>query len=78
MSTTATTVETTQVNPNLHGFGPMRVDGTDRHFGDFRDDLTRDGFAIVKGAIPKEKALKYADEMYSWLEGLYVILEHRL
>jgi hypothetical protein len=70
MSTTATTVETAQVNPNLHGFGRMRVDGTDRHFGDFRDDLTRDGFAIVKGAIPREKALKYADEMYSWLEGL--------
>lgn len=70
MSTTATTVGTAQVNPNLHGFGRMGVDGTDRHFGDFRDDLTRDGFAIVKGAIPKEKALKYADEMYSWLEGL--------
>jgi hypothetical protein len=70
MSTTATTVETALVNPNLHGFGRMRVDGTDRHFGDFRDDLTRDGFAIVKGAIPREKALKYADEMYSWLEGL--------
>jgi hypothetical protein len=70
MSTTTTTAETAQVNPNLHGFGRMRVDGTDRPFGDFRDDLTRDGFAIVKGAIPKEKAMKYADEMYSWLEGL--------
>jgi hypothetical protein len=70
MSTTTTTVEAARVNPNLHGFGRMRVDGTDRPFGDFRDDLTRDGFAIVKGAIPKEKAMKYADEMYSWLEGL--------
>lgn len=70
MSTTATVTETANANPNLHGFGRMRVDGTDRHFGDFRDDLTRDGFAIVKGAIPKERALKYADEMYSWLEGL--------
>lgn len=70
MTTTATITETAKVNPNLHGFGRMRVDGTDRHFGDFRDDLTKDGFAIVKGAIPPEKALKYADEMYSWLEGL--------
>jgi hypothetical protein len=70
MSTTTAVVETAQVNPNLHGFGRMRVDGTDRPFGDFRDDLTRDGFAIVKGAIPKEKAMKYADEMFSWLEGL--------
>ncbi|KAJ5937576.1 hypothetical protein N7454_003918 [Penicillium verhagenii] len=69
MSTTATVTETAKANSNLHGFGRMRVDGTDKHFGDFRDDLTRDGFAIVKGAIPKERALKYADEMYSWLEG---------
>jgi hypothetical protein len=70
MSTTATITETAKSNPNLHGLGRMRVDGTDNHFGDFRDELTRDGFAIVKGAIPKERALKYADEMYSWLEGL--------
>jgi hypothetical protein len=49
---------------------PMRLDGQDPKFGDFRDDLARDGFAVVKGAIPKERALKYADEMYSWLEGL--------
>lgn len=48
----------------------MRLDGNDPVFGDFRDDLARDGFAVVKGAIPKERALKYADEMYSWLEGL--------
>lgn len=70
MSTTLTVTETSQANPNLHGFGRMRVDGTDRHYGDFRDDLTRDGFAIVKGAITRGKALEYADEMYSWLEGL--------
>lgn len=70
MSATSTFTETVQSNPNLHGFGRMRVDGTDQHFGDFRDELTRDGFAIVKGAIPREKALKYADEMYSWLENL--------
>ncbi|KAJ5128232.1 hypothetical protein N7526_006398 [Penicillium atrosanguineum] len=43
--------------------------GTDQQFGDFRDQLTRDGFAIVKGAIPRERALKYADEMHSWLEN---------
>lgn len=48
----------------------MRLDGNDPVFGDFRDDLARDGYAVVKGAIPKERALKYADEMYSWLEGL--------
>lgn len=70
MSATTTVTETAQANPNLHGFGRMRLDGTDKHWGDFRDDLARDGFAIVKGAIPREQALKYADEMYSWLENL--------
>lgn len=70
MSTTETTTQTAEQVSSLHGFGRMRVDGTDRHFGDFRDALTRDGFAIVKGAIPKGKALEYADAMYSWLEGL--------
>lgn len=48
----------------------MRVDGTDAKFGDFRDDLARDGYAVVKGAVPRDRALKYADDMFSWLEGL--------
>jgi hypothetical protein len=39
-------------------------------FGDFRDDLQRDGFAVVKGALPREKADKYADQMFQWLEDL--------
>ncbi|KAJ5144558.1 hypothetical protein N7448_001950 [Penicillium atrosanguineum] len=69
MSATTTITQTASTNPNLHGFGRMRVDGTDQQFGDFRDQLTRDGFAIVKGAIPRERALKYADEMHSWLEN---------
>ncbi|EKG16767.1 hypothetical protein MPH_05970 [Macrophomina phaseolina MS6] len=47
----------------------LRCSEADKHYGDFRDDLSRDGFAIIKGAIPRERADKYADEMYSWLEG---------
>lgn len=39
-------------------------------YGDWRDDLARDGYAVIKGAIPRERAEKYADAMYSWLEGL--------
>jgi hypothetical protein len=48
----------------------LRVDGTDTKYGDWRDDLARDGYAVIKGAIPPERADKYADKMYSWLEGL--------
>ncbi|KLP12109.1 Uncharacterized protein LW94_11304 [Fusarium fujikuroi] len=39
-------------------------------FGDWRDDLYRDGFAVIKGAIPLERAEKYGDEMLSYLETL--------
>jgi hypothetical protein len=39
-------------------------------FGDFRDDLQRDGFAVVKGAVPRENADKYAEQMFQWLEDL--------
>ena len=48
----------------------LKVDGTDPKYGDWRDDLVRDGFAVIKGAVPKERAAKYADAMYGWLEGL--------
>ena len=48
----------------------MKVDGTDTKFGDWRDDLARDGYAVIKGAIPRERADQYADKMFSWLEGL--------
>lgn len=34
-------------------------------------DLVENGFAIVKGAIPRERADRYAEEMYEWLESLY-------
>lgn len=32
-------------------------------------DLLRDGYCVVKGAVPKERALAYADKMFGWLEG---------
>ena len=50
--------------------GALKVDGTDAKYGDWRDDLVRDGYAVVKGAIPRERADEYADQMYSWLESL--------
>lgn len=47
----------------------MKVDGTDPVFGDWRDDLVRDGYAVVKGAVPPSRALEYADKMYSLVES---------
>lgn len=39
-------------------------------YGDFRDDLRRDGYVVVKGAISLERAEKYGEEMMSYLENL--------
>lgn len=39
-------------------------------YGDWRDDLVRDGFVVVKGVIPKERALEYGDAVFDFLETL--------
>lgn len=39
-------------------------------YGDFRDDLVKDGFAIVKGAIPPAKAAAYVEQVHQYLEDL--------
>lgn len=72
MSTTSPTVTELSATTTLLPSKRLLFDGTDSTFGDWRDSLVRDGFAVIKGAIPRERADKYADAMYSWLEGLYV------
>ncbi|KAI6307501.1 hypothetical protein MCOR34_007551 [Pyricularia oryzae] len=47
----------------------LKVDGTDPTFGDWRDDLVRDGYAVIKGAVPRENAHKYADKMLALVES---------
>lgn len=32
-------------------------------------DLVRDGYAVVKGAVPRERAEQYASDMFSYLEN---------
>lgn len=44
--------------------------GAGHVYGDFRDDLERDGFAVIKGAIPRKRADAYAEDMFKWLEDL--------
>lgn len=75
MSATVTLTEPTQsstrvTTSNLGGPNALRLDGQDPKYGDFRDDLARDGYAVVKGAVPLERTKQYANDMYSWLEGL--------
>ena len=70
MSSTVTESATTTLTAAAPESSRMKMDGSDPKYGDWRDDLLRDGFAVIKGAIPRERADKYADSMYSWLEGL--------
>ncbi|KAF4972885.1 hypothetical protein FSARC_656 [Fusarium sarcochroum] len=37
-------------------------------YGDWRDDLVRDGFAVVKGAIPRERSEQYGNDILTYLE----------
>ncbi|KAI1334558.1 hypothetical protein F5Y15DRAFT_401343 [Xylariaceae sp. FL0016] len=49
--------------------GPLAIDGPLTNFGDWRDDLVRDGYAVIKGAIPRERAELYSNEFYKYLEN---------
>jgi hypothetical protein len=49
--------------------GPNKLfNNPEQVFGDFRDDILRDGYAVVKGAVARERAELYAEEMYNYLE----------
>lgn len=71
MSTTATEVNTGVTVTGTQPKGRMALDGSPTNYGDFRDALNRDGYAVIKGAVPRDRASKYADEFYTYLEGLY-------
>ena len=38
-------------------------------YGDFRDELARNGFCVVPGILSQEKCDHYIDRMYTWLES---------
>lgn len=48
----------------------LRLKASKNPVNDWQADLIRDGYAVVKGAVAKEKAAKYAERMYQYLEGL--------
>jgi hypothetical protein len=39
------------------------------HYGDFRDDLNRDGYAVIKGVLPVQRCNEYIDQIHEWLES---------
>ncbi|KAF6800902.1 phytanoyl- dioxygenase [Colletotrichum sojae] len=69
MATTTTVVEQLSAPITAVDDGRMKMDGSDPSYGDWRDELLRDGYAVIKGAIPRERADGYADKMYALLES---------
>lgn len=38
-------------------------------FGDWRDDFFRNGYHVIKGAVPRERADSYRQRMLKWLDS---------
>lgn len=38
-------------------------------YGDFRDQLLSDGYVVIKGAIPSERAVQYQQKAFEWLQS---------
>lgn len=47
----------------------MKLSSSETTFGDFRDDLFRDGYVVVKNVIPRERALAYQQKAFDWLKS---------
>jgi hypothetical protein len=41
-------------------------------YEDFRDDFFRDGYVVIKGAVPKDRAIAYQNEALNWLESFNI------
>ncbi|KAF7554845.1 hypothetical protein G7Z17_g2578 [Cylindrodendrum hubeiense] len=65
VDTPGQTVKSRKAQPS--GPGKLFADAS-ATYGDWRDDLVRDGFVVIKGAIPRHRADKYREEMLSFLE----------
>ena len=59
-------MSTTRVSTETTGNSQIRLEAA----SSWQEDLARDGFAVVRGAVPKERAENYTERLHEWLEGL--------
>jgi len=69
MSTVSTTTTYTGEIFTLPPFPYADLLSSETPFNDWRDSLKSDGFAIMKGAIPRARALEYRERAFDWLES---------
>lgn len=67
----AVTTQTSMETLHSRSTDRLLLSGSHGPIADWHRDLIRDGFAVVKGAVPAANASKYADDMFEWLENLY-------
>jgi hypothetical protein len=46
---------------------PYMNDTVDQPYGDWRDEFHEKGYVVLKGVIPKDRALNYRNKMMDWL-----------
>ncbi|KAF2092033.1 phytanoyl-CoA dioxygenase [Saccharata proteae CBS 121410] len=59
----------TSVTETTTTSGAPVVLNTTATYGDWRDDFARDGYAVIKGAIPIERAKGYQQRAFNWLKS---------
>lgn len=68
------TYEVKQIDTSSHRVpkpsGPNKIFTRAEAYGDWRDELIRDGYTVVKGAIPKDRIEAIGDDMMTYLETL--------
>ncbi|KAL4791477.1 hypothetical protein BDV19DRAFT_401244 [Aspergillus venezuelensis] len=57
---------TQTATPSAMSQGPIRVTG---NYGDWRDDLHENGYVVIKGAIPRPRAIQYQQRAFAWLKS---------
>lgn len=60
----------TQTSTQISEVEQLRLKASNSPVNDWQADLARDGYAVVKGAVAKEKAAQYAERMYKYFEDL--------
>lgn len=68
MSTTTTTTQTSAPESKVQSVPVTSLDDSAvETFGDWRDDFFRDGYIVLKGVVPKDRAAYYRQKALDWL-----------